>query len=71
MIRIVNHFVYFLLALAGIFVALPTDVVNVLPAEWKPYLAAAIISAGWIKSHMNLFINPDGSNALTAWEGEK
>jgi len=62
-----NNLLYALLAIAAILTALPPEVLNLVPAAWKPYVTGAILAAAWLKSHKNYFVNPDGSSALGAW----
>lgn len=63
----INNLFYAFATLVGVLSVVPPSMVDVVPASWKPYLILGIMSAGWIKAHKNLFINPDGSSALTGW----
>ncbi len=38
------------------------------PESWKHYIAAAAVVAVWLKSHWNLFVNPDGTPASKPYE---
>jgi len=41
-----------------------------LPNRWKPYVGIASSLAMWIKSHRNLYFNPDGTPAQANWPPE-
>ncbi len=40
-----------------------TDTIPFLPDAWKHYVTVAAVVALWLKSHWNLFINPNGTPA--------
>ena len=63
-----NSLYNLLFTLVAVLAALPPDVLNVLPGDWKPYVIGACGVAVWIKSHGNLFINPDGTPASVAYK---
>lgn len=67
MTKTMNHLFYAVCAVVGLLAAIPVDVLDVLPAKWKPYVAGAVGAAMWVKAHRNLFVNPDGTPALSAW----
>lgn len=71
MTKIVNHVYYLICLLIAVYAALPASAIEILPTKWKPYLVGAALAAGWLKSHWNLFINPDGTPARTAYIEEK
>jgi hypothetical protein len=62
-----NHLYNLLFALLIAISVLPPDIVNVLPPKWKPYVGTASAAALWIKSHLNLYVNPDGTPARSNW----
>lgn len=62
-----NHVYYALCLIAALWAALPPSAMDLLPPNWKPYVAAAAGAAVWIKGHWNLFINPNGTPASEAW----
>jgi hypothetical protein len=64
---LLNHLFFFLCAGVGILSALPPSIVDFVPPTWKPYVVGAVLGAAWIKSHKNLFFNPDGTPAICAW----
>jgi hypothetical protein len=62
-----NHLYNLLFVLLIAISVLPPDIVNVLPPKWKPYVGVGSALALWIKSHMNLYYNPDGTPARSNW----
>jgi hypothetical protein len=62
-----NHLYNLFFGLVALLAALPREVLDVLPAAWKPGLVAASVIALYIKSHWNLWVNPDGTPAQTPY----
>ena len=48
-----------------------TDTIPFMPDAWKHYVAAAAVIAMWLKSHWNLFINPNGTPAAEPYTPER
>ena len=71
MTRYLNHAYNLAFAALALMAALPTEILAVIPERYKPYVIAASALALWLKSHRNLFVNPDGSAAQSAWEPPK
>ena len=46
---------------------LPPEVLDVLPTKWKSAIGVISVLAMYIRGHMNLFINPDGTPAQSTW----
>jgi hypothetical protein len=65
--QIFNHVYYAVLSVLTGLSTLPVEIVDVLPAKWKPWVAGASLLAMWLRSQRNLMINPDGSTARAAW----
>ena len=65
--QLLNNLYNVVCILCGIFAALPPTVVDVLPTQVKPYIVGIAGVALWLKSHWNLFVNPDGTSATTAY----
>ena len=45
----------------AVFAALPPGVVNVLPTQVKPYIVGIAGALLWLKSHWNIFVQPNGN----------
>jgi len=54
-------------ALAVLAGGLPPELTAVIPANWRPWLLAVGAGCFWVKSHANLFVNPDGTPASVAY----
>jgi hypothetical protein len=65
--QIWNHVYNIACILCAIFAALPPTVINVLPTQVKPYIVGIAGLALWLKSNINLFTNPDGTDGRTAY----
>jgi len=48
-----------------------TDTIPFLPEAWRHYVTAAAVVAMWLKSHWNLFINPNGTPATEPYTPER
>jgi len=58
-----SHVVFVVLMVVAILTALPPSVLDAIPPDWKPFVAAAISIAVWAKGQKNLGINPNGTPA--------
>jgi hypothetical protein len=65
-----NHVYSLVCVLCAIFAALPPTVIDVLPTQVKPYIVGIAGAALWLKSHWNLFVNPDGTPVSVAYRKE-
>lgn len=65
MTKFLNHLYYAVCLLVAMLSELPLDV---LPENWKHKIAVVAVMAAWVKGHWNLFVNPNGTPAETAWE---
>lgn len=50
-----NHVYYIVCLIVAVYAALPVRALSIIPPWLKPYIIGAVIVAGWIKSHRNLF----------------
>ncbi len=65
---VIENFLYYVVCVIVAMVAtFPPNWANFIPAGVKPYVLGAVLIATWLKSHWNLFINPNGTPAETAW----
>jgi len=48
-----------------------TDSIPFVPDSWKHNVTAAAVAALWLKSHWNLFINPNGTPAAEPYTPER
>ena len=67
MTKAFNHALYFVFLLAAVSNALPAGSLDIFPVKWRPVVAGILGAACWVKGHRNLFVNPDGTAAETAW----
>jgi hypothetical protein len=65
--QIVNHVYYAVCAIVAIAAALPPSVLDFIPAAAKPWMIGFVSVAAWLKSHWNLFVNPDGTPAVVGY----
>jgi len=68
MTEVLNHVYYLVCLVVALFATIPPTAFDFLPASWKPYIIGVVVAAAWVKSHWNLFINPDGTSARTAYD---
>lgn len=66
--QIANHAWNGFWVVVGILAVIPPHVVDIFPKDKRPYILGAVAAALWIKSHRNLFINPDGTPAQTSYD---
>lgn len=68
MTRFLNNVFYAAVTVLTVIAAIPEDWVGIVPAKYKGPAVAALAAAAWFKAHRNLFINPDGTPAVSAWQ---
>lgn len=61
--QLLNHAYNVICVLLAVYAALPIGALEVIPPAWKPYVVGTAGALLWIKSHWNLFVNPDGTDA--------
>ncbi len=55
---------------SGVLANVLTDASGVAPPKWKPYIEHATGLLVLVGGYRAFFINPDGTNAKTAWRPE-
>lgn len=67
-----NHIYSIICVLCAVYAAIPQSAVQVIPAQWQPYVVGFFGVLMWLKSHWNLFISPQGIQTDKAsFTGEK
>jgi flagellar motor component MotA len=63
--KILNLLYYFVCLIVALGSELTSDgtLASFIPAKYAHMIMLAVLGAAWIKSHWNLFINPDGTKA--------
>ena len=68
---VVNHLWFLVCGIIALLAEFPPDIINQIPEKYRHGVTIATLAAAYFRSHQNLFINPDGSSAKTAWEEKK
>lgn len=69
--KLFNHIYYLICSLAVLISTIPQEFLDVLPPKYKHIVGIVAALLMWIKSHWNLFVNPDGTPAAASYQPGK